>query len=60
MIGVIIFILSIELISTAFIYMIAYKRRADCAYWLKMGLLLGPLAVPFVFFSREHGRLNNY
>ena len=60
MTGVIIFILTISLASTVFIYTIAYKRRANCAYWLKMGLLFGPLAVPFVFFSKKHGRLNNY
>ena len=60
MIELFVFLVTISLASTVFIYSIAYKRRADCAYWLKIGLLVGPLAIPFVFFSKEHGRLNNY
>jgi|TARA_Y100000310_G_scaffold159226_1_gene158777 uncharacterized membrane protein len=60
MIEVIIALVIIELISSVWVYAIAYQRRADCAYWLKMALLIGPLAIPFVFFSKKHGRLNNY
>jgi len=60
MVELIIFILIISLASTAFVYTIAYNRRANCAYWLKMGLIFGPFAIPFVFFSEKHGRLNNY
>ncbi len=60
MVELIVFILTISLACTVFIYTVAYRRRANCAYWLKIGLIFGPLAVPFVFFSRKHGRLNNF
>ncbi len=33
-------------------YEIARQRRADARFWGWMGALLGPLAVPFVFFAQ--------
>jgi hypothetical protein len=60
MIELFVFLFTISLASTVFIYSVAYKRRADCTYWLKIGLLFGPFAIPFVFYSKKHGRLNNY
>ena len=32
-------------------YTIAKERRADARFWVWMGIVLGPLAIPFVFFS---------
>lgn len=33
-------------------YTIAKERRADARFWVWMGIVLGPLAIPFVFFSK--------
>jgi hypothetical protein len=44
-------------LSTFLIYSVAYRRRADCAFWLKAALLWGPLAIPFVWFARPAGRI---
>jgi hypothetical protein len=42
----------ISLISMAACYAIAKSRSADRVYWVLMGLLLGPLAIPFAFFAK--------
>jgi hypothetical protein len=33
-------------------YTVANERHADTRFWLWMGILFGPLAIPLVFFSR--------
>jgi len=33
-------------------YFIASKRGASKNFWLVMGLIFGPLAIPFVFFAK--------
>jgi len=33
-------------------YFIAAKRGANRNFWLIMGLVFGPFAIPFVFFAR--------
>jgi hypothetical protein len=38
-------------VSTAICVTVAWKRRADLGLWFVMGLVLGPIAVPFVFFA---------
>jgi hypothetical protein len=35
--------------------LIAKKRGANPTFWGAMGLLFGPLAIPFVFMSRKGG-----
>jgi hypothetical protein len=40
------------ILCTALCYQIALLRRADARFWAVMGLLFGPFAVPFVFFSK--------
>ena len=35
--------------------LIAKKRGANPVFWGAMGLLFGPLAIPFVFMSRKGG-----
>ncbi len=47
----------VNTVSTVIVYTIAYRRRADCSFWLKCALLWGPLAIPFVLFSRREGRV---
>ena len=32
---------------------IAKERRANVRFWVWMGILFGPLAIPLVFFSRS-------
>jgi hypothetical protein len=39
-------------VSAVFCALVARRRGANVGLWLVLGLLLGPLAVPFVFFSR--------
>ena len=34
-------------------YFIARQRLADHRFWSVMGIAFGPLAIPFVFFSRR-------
>lgn len=33
-------------------YYIARRRQANYRFWSMMGIAFGPLAIPFVFFSR--------
>lgn len=44
------------IIITAFfgmvLYYIAAKRKADKVFWLAMGIVFGPFALPFVFFAK--------
>jgi hypothetical protein len=40
-------------------YQVAKGRRADVRFWGWMGVFLGPLAVPFVFFSRPKANKNS-
>lgn len=41
------------------LYFIAAKRNADTAFWLAMGILFGPFALPFVFFAKTGSTKNN-
>ena len=43
------------LISACFgllLYIIAAKRKANKYFWLAMGVLFGPFALPFVFLAK--------
>ncbi len=42
----------ITLCSTLVCYCVAKKRGAKVAYWVVLGVLIGPFAVPFVFFAK--------
>ena len=33
-------------------FYIAHKRGAKKSFWLIMGLIFGPLAIPFVFYAK--------
>ena len=47
-------ILSIPFILSAIIcHYVAKQRGANVAFWGVMGLVFGPLAIPFVFLSKE-------
>ncbi len=35
-------------------YFIAAKRGASKKFWLIMGLVFGPFAIPFVFFAKTN------
>lgn len=41
----------VNLFSMFICYQIARLRKADRWYWLFVGLLFGPFAIPFVFFA---------
>jgi len=46
-------ILILATLASAYVcYVIAKERRANARFWIWMGILLGPLAIPFVFFSK--------
>jgi len=48
-----IYLFLIYLASAAICYWIASTRSADPVFWALLALLLlGPLAIPFVFFSK--------
>lgn len=47
-----IYLLLITLASAAICYWIAATRSADPVFWVLLGLFLGPLAIPFAFFSK--------
>ena len=40
------------LVCTGICYSVAKKRGANVPYWVVMGALIGPFAIPFVFFSK--------
>jgi len=46
----------VSLLSMLACYLIARSRNADRGFWILMGLLLGPLAIPFVFFAKPTSR----
>lgn len=39
--------------SILILYTVARERGANRKFWIIMGLLFGPLAIPFVFFSKR-------
>jgi hypothetical protein len=43
----------LSLVSMLVCYLISRSRSADRTYWSVMGLLLGPLAIPFAFFAKS-------
>lgn len=44
----------ITVLSGLISYMIAARRNANKAFWLFMGILLGPLVLPFVLFAKTN------
>jgi hypothetical protein len=42
----------VSLLSILICYLISRSRSADSRFWVLMGVLLGPLAIPFVFFAQ--------
>jgi len=49
----IIAIVLITVLSAVICHHIAKKRGANPVFWGVMGLMFGPLAIPFVFLSRS-------
>lgn len=45
--------IGISLLFAGLLYLVAAKRGARKGYWAVMGFLFGPLALPFVFFSKK-------
>ena len=56
MVGVMIVV---TLISMLLMYFIAGQRGANQKFWVIMAFLFGPLALPFVFFSKRTQEDNN-
>jgi predicted permease len=50
---VIVGLIIVSLLSMLVCYLIARSRLANRPYWAVMGLLLGPLAIPFAFFAKS-------
>lgn len=38
-------------------YSVAKKRKANIPFWVVMGSLFGPLAIPFVCFSKPNAHV---
>lgn len=51
--GSIIIFLLIPIVCAGICYSVAKKRSADVPFWVVMGLLFGPFALPFVFMAKE-------
>lgn len=47
-------LLLINIISIYICYAIAKRRKTAKYYWALVGALLGPFAIPFVFFSKKN------
>jgi len=47
-----IFLLVLNILSIFICIYIAKARGANTRFWGIMGLIFGPLAIPFVFFSK--------
>ena len=45
-------LIALTVLSMSICYVVASKRAADTTFWLLMGAIIGPLAVPLVFFSK--------
>jgi hypothetical protein len=45
-------LLIINLISMVLCFYVARSRQANKVFWLLAAFLVGPLAIPFVFFSK--------
>jgi len=45
-------ILLLILASTVVCYFVAKQRGAKVSYWVALGVVLGPLAIPFVFMAK--------
>lgn len=48
-------------VSAMLCHLIARKRKSDAVFWGVLGAVFGPLAIPFVFFSKTNraGLKNN-
>ena len=49
---------AVFLLSAVICHFVAKGRGGNAVYWGVMGLVFGPLAIPFVFFAktgRDHG-----
>ena len=54
-------ILSILCISCAvLLWHIAEKRGANTLFWATMGAIFGPLAIPFVFLTKNNSSESNH
>jgi len=42
------------IISAFVCYYVAKERGASTSFWTAMGAIFGPLAIPFVFFSKSN------
>ncbi len=45
-------LISLSIISMVICYLVSKHRGANTLYWITAGLFFGPLAIPFVFFSK--------
>ena len=51
--GPVISVLIISMLSGMICHQVAMMRGAKAPFWALMGLLFGPLAIPFVFFTKR-------
>jgi uncharacterized protein (DUF2062 family) len=46
----------IMIISAGVCFSVAKKKRANLPFWVFMGSIFGPFAIPFVFYSKPKPR----
>ncbi|WP_331344251.1 hypothetical protein [Cellvibrio sp. UBA7661] len=54
--GAIIVFILIPIICAIICYSVAKKRNAAVPFWVVMGALFGPLALPFVFMAKPKNK----
>ena len=55
--GSIIVFMLIPIICAAICYSVAKKRNAAVSFWVVMGAIFGPLALPFVFMAKPKDKI---
>lgn len=55
-VGTIIFFIVMPIVCAGICYSAAKKRNATVPFWVVMGALFGPLALPFVFMSKPKSK----
>jgi hypothetical protein len=51
--GYMLYLILITAFFGALLYFIAAKRNANRRFWLAMGIVFGPFALPFVFMAKS-------
>ena len=54
--GTVIFFILLPVVCSVICYSVAKKRNAAVPFWVVMGAIFGPLALPFVFMAKPKNK----